>query len=62
MFVKPNNGLSVRDPVKGTPLPEKGAEVPDNTFWQRRLRDGDVVPAKMTESASVSASKKEGTE
>jgi hypothetical protein len=62
MFVKPNNGLSVRDPVKGTPLPENGAEVPDNTFWQRRLCDGDVVPAKTTESASASASKKEGTE
>lgn len=62
MFVKPNNGLSVRDPVKGSPLPEGGAEVPDNTFWQRRLRDGDVVPAKPQAATSVSASKKEGAE
>lgn len=46
MFVKPNNGLRVRDPVKGSPLPESGAEVPDNTFWRRRLRDGDVVTAE----------------
>ncbi|HFV9182098.1 TPA: DUF2635 domain-containing protein, partial [Yersinia enterocolitica] len=32
-----------RDPVKGTFLPESGAEVPDNSFWRRRLNDGDVV-------------------
>jgi hypothetical protein len=43
MFVKPNNGLSVRCPVKGIPLPKEGAEVPDNTFWRRRLKDGDVI-------------------
>jgi hypothetical protein len=23
-------------------LPKDGAEVPDNTFWRRRLKDGDV--------------------
>lgn len=46
MFVRPNNGLRVRDPVKGSPLPESGAEVPDNTFWRRRLQDGDVVTAE----------------
>ena len=43
MFVKPNNGLSVRCPVKGIPLPKEGAEVPDNIFWRRRLSDGDVI-------------------
>lgn len=46
MFVKPNNGLSVRCPVKGISLPKEGAEVPDNTFWRRRLSDGDVTVAK----------------
>lgn len=43
MFVKPKDGLSVRCPVKGEALPNSGAEVPDNTFWMRRLRDGDVT-------------------
>lgn len=43
MFVKPRDGLSVRCPVKGVALPKNGAEVPDNTFWRRRLNDGDVV-------------------
>lgn len=42
MFVKPKDGLSVRDPVKGVALPVEGAEVPDSIFWRRRLRDGDV--------------------
>lgn len=43
MFVKPVPGRQVRCPVKGTLLPEKGAEVPDNSiFWRNRLRDGDV--------------------
>jgi hypothetical protein len=48
MFVKPKDGLSVRCPVRGEPLPKDGAEVPDNTFWRRRLKDGDVslVPEK----------------
>ena len=43
MHVKPVAGRTVRDPVKGTFLPESGAEVPDNSFWRRRLNDGDVV-------------------
>lgn len=43
MFVKPVPGRMVRCPVKGTFLPENGAEVPDDAyFWRNRLRDGDV--------------------
>ena len=60
MFVKPNNGLSVRCPVKGSPLPKDGAEVPDNTFWRRRLRDGDVVNAEPKAVAKTRSHKKEG--
>jgi cytoskeletal protein RodZ len=55
MFVKPEAGRTVRDPVKGTLLPEEGAEVPESTFWNRRLRDGDVVKtdaAQQTKAAS----------
>lgn len=45
MFVKPaKEGLKVRDP-KGGHLPAEGAEVPCNPYWNRRLRDGDVVKA-----------------
>lgn len=44
MFVKPNEGCEIRDPFKRTLLPKEGAEVPDNDpFWNRRIRDNDVV-------------------
>lgn len=44
-FVKPADGLTVRDPARGDHLPAEGREVALTTYWQRRLRDGDVVPA-----------------
>ncbi|MMZ47281.1 hypothetical protein D3C87_1974200 [compost metagenome] len=62
MLVKPKDGLSVRCPVKGVPLPAEGAEVPDNTFWHRRLNDGDVVLAKEDVAASAPAKKAGGHE
>lgn len=42
MKIKPTTGRAVRDPVKGTLLPEEGADVENSPFWRRRLRDGDV--------------------
>jgi hypothetical protein len=55
MFVRPGPSpddgtkpLTVREP-NGRLLPAAGAEVPPTQFWQRRLRDGDVVAA--TEAA-----------
>jgi hypothetical protein len=46
MFVKPNAGRTVRDPAKGIFLPASGATVPDDVFWRRRIRDGDVSIVK----------------
>ncbi|WP_414712839.1 DUF2635 domain-containing protein [Serratia marcescens] len=44
MFVKPREGCEVRDPFKRTLLPKEGAEVSDSDpFWQRRVRDQDVI-------------------
>ncbi|HGY5200608.1 TPA: DUF2635 domain-containing protein [Raoultella ornithinolytica] len=57
MFVKPKDGLSVRCPVRGEALPTEGAEVPDNTFWRRRLKDGDV--SLVLEKGVKNAAKKE---
>ncbi|CNH94712.1 DUF2635 domain-containing protein [Yersinia pekkanenii] len=53
MFVKPMAGRAVRDPVKGTFLPESGTEVPDNAFWHRRIQDGDVVQLSAKSAGSV---------
>ncbi|PNQ94971.1 DUF2635 domain-containing protein (plasmid) [Azospirillum argentinense] len=45
MYVKPKPGALVRDPVTRQPLPETGAEVPEDQYWMRRLADGDVERA-----------------
>lgn len=42
MKIKPAAGRAVRDPAKGTLLPEDGAVVEIDAFWRRRLQDGDV--------------------
>ncbi|MFZ1871726.1 MAG: DUF2635 domain-containing protein [Chania sp.] len=57
MFVKPKLGRAVRDPVRGTFLPEFGAEVPNDIFWNRRLQDGDVEKSPPEEAAQVKAVK-----
>lgn len=44
MRVKPANPNAViRDPHTKRALPAEGGNVPDNTFWRRRLRDSEVV-------------------
>lgn len=44
MKVKPTDP-AVKIPYEGTltMLDIEGADVPDNQYWRRRLRDGDVV-------------------
>ncbi|AGC43258.1 hypothetical protein MYSTI_01927 [Myxococcus stipitatus DSM 14675] len=49
MFVKPKPGALVRDPVTRQPLPVEGREVPENSFWLRRLAVGDVLPNQNTD-------------
>jgi len=58
MFVKPAPGRVVRDPVKGTFLPENGEQVPDNIFWGRRLKDGDVETFDPCATVKPAAGKK----
>jgi hypothetical protein len=43
MMVKPAEGREVRDPITKQLLPRAGRNVPNDMFWRRRLRDGDVV-------------------
>lgn len=57
MYVKPAPGLVIRDPDLRDFLPQEGREVPDTDYWNRRLRDGDVVTAiaqKTTERSAKS--------
>lgn len=42
-YLRPAPGRQVRDPFTGEPLPADGREVEFNTYYRRRLRDGDVL-------------------
>ncbi len=43
--IKPADNRLVRDPVSGAPLRADGEVKPKNSYWLRRLKDGDVVVA-----------------
>lgn len=60
MYVKPKDGFAIRDPDLLDLLPAGGREVPDTDYWQRRLRDGDVVQAAPEDLAPVAPSVKKG--
>lgn len=46
VFVKPKTGIQVRDPITGQHLASTGEEKSLNTYWRRRLRDGDIEITK----------------
>jgi len=47
MRVKPKAGMIVRRPAPPyTPVPEKGADVPRTAYWNRRVKDGDLIVVK----------------
>lgn len=61
MFVKPKDGMKVRRPEKPfAALPAEGAEVPDDSFWNRRLGDGDVVLVQPSAPTEKPAAKSKG--
>ena len=53
-YLIPKDGLIVRDPLTGKPLPKEGAPKPRTAYWLRRVRDGDV-----TEKAPIDAEQSE---
>jgi hypothetical protein len=49
MFVKPKSGLLILDPSSRAVLPEEGQEVSSaDSYWVRRVRDGDVEVVEQT--------------
>ena len=55
MRVKPQEGKIVRNPLDGSRIPSGGRNVPNNSFWRRRLAAGDVVPAEAPQPVQVKA-------
>jgi hypothetical protein len=41
--VVPAQGLRVKDPISGLPIPESGMFVQSSPYWLRRLSSGDVT-------------------
>jgi hypothetical protein len=58
MYVKAAPGLKIRDADLKDLLPDEGRDVPDTDYWQRRLRDGDVVKADPPSPAPASKADK----
>lgn len=54
-IVKPAKGFVVPDPVSLRIVPEEGAVVPWNAYWQRRVLEGSLV---VVEQKKKSAPKK----
>lgn len=48
IYVKPAEGKKVRLPasLNGALMPEEGMLVPDDSYWRRRQRGGDVIKCK----------------
>lgn len=50
IYVKPAEGRAAPDPEKDYQLlPKEGGLVPNNAYWQRRLKDEDVIKSKAPE-------------
>ncbi|MEG2749456.1 MAG: DUF2635 domain-containing protein [Acinetobacter sp.] len=62
MFVVPNNGYKIPDPSLSDYLPVEGREVEKNTYWVRRLRDGDVTEKSPPKPQAKNSVKKEDKE
>ena len=59
MLIKPAPGIKVRCPASRLLVPELGLEVAEHdTYWLRRLADGDVVEAKPASPTKASATTK----
>lgn len=60
LYLKPREGLTVRDPRTKKPIPAHGAALPNTSFFRRRRKDGDLVTTtaaaiKKGEEASAKA-------
>jgi hypothetical protein len=54
MYVKPANGLKIRDPFKKDHLPPQGREVSEtDLYWHRHLLAGDIVVVPLEEPTAA---------
>jgi hypothetical protein len=57
MYLKPKNSqIILRDPRSFAILPPEGGNVPNTSFWIRRLQDGDALRTTAEEVARAKTS------
>ncbi len=61
-LVKPERGIVVLDPASLRRVPEDGAIVPWNSYWQRRVREGSLTVVEPPAPKKARKSKTESTE
>lgn len=49
-ILKPSEGCTVHDPITYEALPADGKTVEMDSYWHRRLTDGDVVEVKQADA------------
>lgn len=57
-YICPAEGLTVLDPITYEPLPPTGAYKPKNSYWLRRLYNGEVyecTPPAIAEGGAPTA-------
>lgn len=58
LYLIPNAGVNVRDPITGQALPAEGASKPRSQYWLRRLRDNDVHEGSPPKAAATTTASK----
>lgn len=55
--VKPVKDKMIRNPITQVPIKVEGEKVRDNSFWRRRIADGDVIKVEKQIRSSSTKSK-----
>ena len=53
MRIKPRAGLKIRHPLTKLHISADGIDIQPDTFWTRRLADGDIVEVKEVQQTSA---------
>ena len=53
LTVKPAEGVNVRRVENGKHIDAKGELVPNNSFYRRRIKDGDLIDMNASEKAAA---------
>lgn len=56
VFLKPKAGMSIRAP-RGDVLPQEGREEELDSYWRRRIEDGDVEELSAAPTAKTNKAK-----